>query len=129
MKKTMGEMIVELRKAKGMTQKDLAEQMNVTDKAVSKWERDLACPDINSIPRLAEALGVSVEQLLNVSKQEKSEKQELKKALSIALKAVPLAMGIAVIVASILDNELIMENAVIMLGIGMVCLALSELDK
>lgn len=56
-----------------MTQNDLAEKMNVTDKAVSKWERNLSCPDVNSIPKLAETLGVSVEELLNAqAKQENS---------------------------------------------------------
>ena len=50
MKKTLGAMIAELRKQHGMTQLELAEKMGVTDKAVSKWERDLSCPDINSIP-------------------------------------------------------------------------------
>ncbi len=59
MKKTLGIMIAELRKQHGMTQLELAEKMGVTDKAVSKWERDLSCPDINSIPNLAEILGVS----------------------------------------------------------------------
>lgn len=51
MKKTLGAMITELRKDNGMTQAQLAEKMGVTDKAVSKWERDLSCPDINSIPK------------------------------------------------------------------------------
>ena len=41
--KSMGEVISSLRKEKGMTQNDLAEKMNVTDKAVSKWERNLSC--------------------------------------------------------------------------------------
>ena len=63
--KTLGEMISSLRKEKNMTQNDLASKMNVTDKAVSKWERNLSCPDVNSIPKLAEILGVSVEELLN----------------------------------------------------------------
>lgn len=70
---TMGEKIAQLRKEKGMTQKELARQMNVTDKAVSKWERDLSCPDINAVPRLAQVLGVSVEELLNVSPKEKKQ--------------------------------------------------------
>ena len=52
-KQTMGEMISTLRKENNMTQLQLAEKMGVTDKAVSKWERDLSCPDIDSIPRLA----------------------------------------------------------------------------
>lgn len=60
MKKTLGTMISSLRKDKGMTQLELAEIMGVTDKAVSKWERDLSCPDINSIPKLAEILEISV---------------------------------------------------------------------
>lgn len=72
--KTLGEMISSLRKEKGMTQNDLAEKMSVTDKAVSKWERNLSCPDVNSIPKLAEILGTTVEELLNATnKQEKGE--------------------------------------------------------
>ena len=42
MKKTLGTRIAELRKEKGMTQLELAQQMGVTDKAVSKWERDVS---------------------------------------------------------------------------------------
>ena len=45
---TLGMMITSLRKEQGMTQLELAEKMGVTDKAVSKWERDLSCPDVNS---------------------------------------------------------------------------------
>ena len=62
--KSLGTMIAELRKEKGLTQLELANMMNVTDKAVSKWERDISCPDISSIPRLAEILGVSVDDLI-----------------------------------------------------------------
>ena len=69
MKKTLGTMIAELRKQHGMNQLELAEKMGVTDKAVSKWERDLSCPDINSIPNLAEILGVSVEELMQIKKE------------------------------------------------------------
>lgn len=60
MKKRLGTMIAELRKQHGMTQLELAEKIGVTDKAVSKWERDLSYPDINSLPKLAELLGVSL---------------------------------------------------------------------
>lgn len=48
-KKSFGQMVCFLRKEKGMPQNDLAKKMYVTDKAVSKWERDLSFPDINSI--------------------------------------------------------------------------------
>lgn len=63
-KQTLGMMISSLRKEKGMTQLELAEKMRVTDKAVSKWERDLSFPDINSIPKLAEIFEVSVDDLM-----------------------------------------------------------------
>ncbi|WP_025982253.1 helix-turn-helix domain-containing protein [Streptococcus mutans] len=49
-----------------MTQLELAEKMRVTDKAVSKWERDLSFPDINSIPKLVEIFEVSVDDLTQV---------------------------------------------------------------
>ena len=123
MKKTMGETIADLRKERGMTQKHLAEQMNVTDKAVSKWERDLSCPDIHSIPKLAEVLGVSVEELMQTSKAEKASNEELTKALDVALRAVPLAMGIAVVVGSWL-GKLEPQQGLTLLGIGMFCLSL-----
>ena len=57
--KTLGMMIASLRKENGMTQLELAEKMGVTDKAVSKWERDLSCPDVNTIPKLAEVFGIN----------------------------------------------------------------------
>lgn len=52
-KETFGTMVAGLRKEKGMTQLELAEKMGVTDKAVSKWERDLSFPDVSSIPKLS----------------------------------------------------------------------------
>ena len=53
-KKTLGSFLCVLRKAKGMTQKELAELLNVSDKAVSRWERDESMPDILLIPVLAD---------------------------------------------------------------------------
>ena len=78
MKKTLGMMIAELRKEKGMTQLELAEKMGVTDKAVSKWERDLSCPDINSLPNLAEILGVTVDELMQIKREAENPKQSPK---------------------------------------------------
>ena len=118
--KNLGEMISSLRKEKGMTQSELAEKMNVTDKAVSKWERNLACPDVNSIPKLAEILGITVEELLNA--QTKKENNKIDEIVNIALIGVGLAMGICVIVTSIL-KQIEVNNAITMIGIGMSCLA------
>lgn len=62
--KKIGIFISELRKEKNMTQKDLAEKLNVTDKAVSKWERGAGYPEITILPHLADALGVTTSELL-----------------------------------------------------------------
>ncbi len=67
-KKTMGSFIAALRKANGMTQKDVAEKLAVTDKAVSRWERDEALPDITFLPVLAEMFGVTCDELLKGEK-------------------------------------------------------------
>ena len=66
--RTMGEIISTLRREKGLTQKELGDMLGITDKAVSKWERDIACPDTMTIPNLAEILGISVEELLTAKK-------------------------------------------------------------
>jgi transcriptional regulator with XRE-family HTH domain len=62
--KKIGLFIVDLRKKKNMTQKDLADKLYVSDKAVSKWERGLAMPDIGLIEKLAECLNVNVSEIL-----------------------------------------------------------------
>lgn len=64
MKKTLGERIAEKRKAKGLKQEELAESLGLSAQAVSKWENDLSCPDIMTLPPLAEILGCSVDELL-----------------------------------------------------------------
>lgn len=64
-KEKFGAFLVQLRKEKSMTQKDLAEQLYVSDKAVSKWERGLSLPDISLLQPMAELLGVSVTELLS----------------------------------------------------------------
>lgn len=63
-KKTIGGFIAALRKANGMTQKDLAEKLNVSDKTVSRWERDDGAPDLAVIPVIAEIFGVTCDELL-----------------------------------------------------------------
>lgn len=59
-----GTFIRELRKAKNMTQKELARRLHITDRAVSKWERGLSAPDIALLEPLAEALEISVSELI-----------------------------------------------------------------
>ena len=64
MNKTLGIRIAELRKEKGLTQEELAKQFGISSQAVSKWEKDISCPDIMILPSLAKILGVSIETLL-----------------------------------------------------------------
>ena len=75
-KKTIGKFITALRKANGMTQKDLAEQLNVSDKTVSRWERDEGAPDLSMIPVLAEIFEVSCDELLKGERKRPNEAEE-----------------------------------------------------
>ena len=121
-KQTLGQKIAELRKGKNMTQLELANKLNITDKAVSKWERDISCPDINTFPKLAEILGISVDELLqaNSPKEEKKEKEDI---VGLVLKAVPLALGVAVTVLAAID-QIYWDDAATLLGIAVLALAI-----
>jgi len=66
---TIGKRIAALRREKGFKQDDLAQLLEVSPQAVSKWENDLTCPDISLLPKLARILSVSVDELLS-GKQE-----------------------------------------------------------
>ena len=61
---TLGSFIRFLRKQNQMTQAQLADLVGVTDKAVSKWERDVSYPDISIFPKLADIFGITVNDLL-----------------------------------------------------------------
>ncbi len=125
-KQTLGQKIAKLRKEKGLTQLELAKELNITDKAVSKWERDLCCPDINSFPKLAEILGVSVEELLSTEKPTKSERTT--DVMDSVLKAVSLAMGVAVTVLTVLKLSPA-EEYIGLLGIGIIALSILEFRR
>ena len=129
-KETFGNMVAALRKEKGMTQLELAEKMGVTDKAVSKWERDLSFPDVSSIPKLAEILEVSVDELMQIKTDAKEDttKRKIDEIIDLALKGVALAMGIAVVVLSVM-KQIEVESAMTMLGIGVASLAITSLSK
>lgn len=59
-----GVLIRALRLEKGLTQRALAQELHISDKAVSKWERGMGCPDVSLLPGLSRALGVDIEKLL-----------------------------------------------------------------
>ena len=67
-KHSIGKTIAELRKAKGWTQIELAERLNISDKAVSKWESETGYPEITMFPKLADLFGVSIDYLMTGKK-------------------------------------------------------------
>lgn len=70
MEMTLGKRIAMLRRQRGLKQDDLANTLGVSAQAVSKWENDQTCPDISLLPKLAELLEVSVDELLSGKKEE-----------------------------------------------------------
>lgn len=63
-KKTIGKFIAALRKANGMTQKELGEKLFVSDKTVSRWECDECTPELSLIPAIAELFGITTDEFL-----------------------------------------------------------------
>lgn len=105
-----GAFIAQLRKEKGLTQRELAEALNVTDKAVSKWERGQSYPDITIISPLADTLGVTERELLQGGRGE-TETAELvvRDTLKYAEKAAKQHTGrVAAVLMSIYTGALLL---------------------
>ena len=60
----IGQLIRRLRREQGLTQRQLAEEMGISDKTVSKWERGMGCPDLSLLPELSDIFHVGLDQLL-----------------------------------------------------------------
>lgn len=91
--KKIGNYICTLRKKKNLTQKELADQLGVTDKAVSKWERGAGYPDISMLKPLSDVLGTTVNELLegeNLEQGEAINKESINNALEYANKIISL---------------------------------------
>lgn len=94
---SLGKRIAQLRKQNGFTQEQLAERVGVSAQAVSKWENDISCPDITTLPLLADIFHVSVDELLGVKpvephvviveKEKKKEEKKGKAAFSFEFEA------------------------------------------
>ena len=67
--KTLGARIAQKRKENKLTQEELAEQLNLSPQAISKWENDQSCPDILLLPKLTALLGITVDELLGNEKK------------------------------------------------------------
>ena len=83
-----GEFISELRKEKGITQKELAGRLYISDKAVSKWETGHSVPDITLLTPLAEQLGVTVTELLECRRIENADKMDVTQANDLVQKVI-----------------------------------------
>lgn len=80
MKETFGKRFSDLRKLKKLTQEEIAERVNISPQAVSKWENDISLPDISILPTLADILDVSLDELLGrIKKREVKMVKELEK--------------------------------------------------
>lgn len=78
----LGETIVTLRKQKGLSQQDLADRLHVVRQTISKWEKNLSVPDADALVRLADALDVTVPQLLGAPVETDAPSADIAAALS-----------------------------------------------
>lgn len=81
----IGKFIAECRKEKKLTQEELAEKLNITDRAVSKWERGLSLPDASIMISLCNILDINVNELLNGEKIEMKDYKEKNEELLLEL--------------------------------------------
>ena len=119
----LGEKIAQLRKDKNMTQSELAEKMCITDKAVSKWERNLSSPDIRTIKKLAEVFDVSIEELMGEVAETAENENKTKNLIMLVLRCVAFALPVAVLVMSII-GKLEIAEAVKLLALSVTALGL-----
>ncbi len=81
-KKSIGTFLAALRKANGMTQQEVADKLCVSNKTVSKWERDEGCPEIMMLPAIAELYCVTVDEILRGEKMQSKVNEEVKNSRS-----------------------------------------------
>ena len=131
----MGILIATLRKEKGLTQRELADKLQVTDKAVSKWERGLSCPDLSVLPQVAQLLGVTVDDLLSQHAQSDKRqafrelnKEDLKEVLFLLCRCVSLALSIGGLLIYLLGG-LTVSDLVVMLCIAVSLLCIERFGQ
>ena len=125
-----GNRILELRKEKGLSQKELAEKMNVTDKAVSKWERGLNFPDLFVLEKLAGEFDISIVELLgleDLSNEDAAKnltqiaQEEQKRILkNFAVRGIfIIILGLVICISALYASKVLAENN--LYGLPMVC--------
>jgi len=91
--KDLGNLISKLRKGANLTQQELADKLNITDKAVSSWERGATSPDKDIIPRLAEIFRITSDELLNVKLREEVTQKVMYEYVKVKLEKNGLLSG------------------------------------
>jgi len=145
-KKTIGHFISVLRRANGMTQKDLAEKLFVSDKTVSRWECDESTPDLALIPVIAEIFGITADELLRGEKNSPShaedtssvERQKAKSEKQYQhllnergkkfryLSAISIGLSVLALISAFICNTGFIRG-VLGFGIACICLLASEI--
>lgn len=137
----IGKFIQEMRKAQSLTQRELAEKLNISDKTVSKWETGNGLPEVGLMLPLCEVLGISVNELLSGERLDEKqyfkkaeenimdllkEKAEAKKKIVLSLFIMLMAMISAVtlvVIAGYLDMQIWLR--VLLIGIAVVIIAIA----
>ena len=128
----MGQMIASLRKKKNLTQQELADKLHITDKAVSKWERGLAYPDISLMPQLADILVVTTDALLSTTTSQNSVWHHLKTVtrnewsyvIFLSIRCVGIAMAAGCLLMNLL-GKLSTTDLLTILSISIICIGLT----
>lgn len=121
--KSMGEFISKLREEKGLTEKELGEKLGVTEKDISNWEKNVSTPDTDAISKLSEFFGVSSEEFTNSKTSSNPVIKKINYIIDIVLRAVPVAMGAALIVTTIM-GQIDLKSGFMMLGISVVSIGI-----
>lgn len=116
-KKTIGKFISALRRANGMTQRELADKLFVSDKAVSRWERDECAPDLTLIPAIAEIFGITTDELLRGERNTSSNSNDEEIAVKQKNKSDKLFK-------SMLYNRMIKYKNLTLISLGLIALSL-----
>ncbi len=106
MEMTLGKRIAHLRRLKNMKQDDLAQQLNISPQAISKWENDQSCPDISALPLLSKIFDVSIDELLT------GQRYEIKgvKALSAENKKQLCDMMLKIVIDDSAEGDIVKVN-------------------
>ena len=130
----LGQFIAERRKELGMTQKQLSEKLHVTDKAVSRWERGQGLPDVNSFAPLAEALELSISEIMSAEKSNGEDHDFSNKAISGVLEIVEQKrlerrkVYITIIIAAVIAMSIFLIDEMglmLFIGIALPCIGLA----